>query len=266
MPNRIEFYGVVICDIIVLFIIFYTIIKLLGDIKIITNIIQSLSSVRESDLHDIKKEIRENNETLFSRLLYEYKLNISSTKEHSYNDLYAILKRIHDISNSSLYDAMHDIKAIRLAIYLFHNGSHTLNGFSFLKVSCIGEKILSGSGVREKILLHSNLMANLCESIYDDIFTTGRSIIFNNNVVESEDITLFISSTTKTKYSQVASLYDNDNNVVGFILAEFNHDYNKVIADKEYDNIKCLSDKLSPIFSFTDYANLTTNTQTSDDK
>ena len=33
--------------------------------------------------------------------------------------------------------------------------------------------------------------------------------------------------------------------------------YNKNIADDEYDKIKELCDKMTPVLSFTDYANLT---------
>ena len=252
--NRIEFYIISFLPVIILI---GVIVWLFWAIKRNNIFINTLIQTQNKLLDSFKTDIVQYNEKLMGQFL---KASVMSNENHShiycYDDLYNLFKKIKDISNTDLHDSMLTTKAVRIAIYLFHNGSKTPNGFSFLKLSCIGERIQPGSGIKEQILFHSNIMVNIYDTIYDELFNNGRALIINNGEEEPDD-TIFISSMTKTKYTQVVCIYDNNNNVVGFILAEFNHVYNKNIADDEYDKIKELCDKMTPVLSFTDYANLT---------
>lgn len=260
--NRLEIYIINFLPIIILVVI---VIWLFNLIKRNNNYINTLIQTQNKLLDAFKTDIVQYNERLMSQFLKASIMTDDNNNHvYCYDDLYNLFKKIKDISNIDLHDTMLITKAVRVAIYLFHNGSKTPNGFSFLKLSCIGERIQPGSGIKEQILFHSNVMVNIYDSVYDELFNNGRALIINTGEEEPDD-TIFISSMTKTKYTQLVCIYDNNNNVVGFILAEFNHTYNKNIADDEYEKIKELCDKISPVLSFTDYANLTL-TLNKDDK
>ena len=69
--------------------------------------------------------------------------------------------RLKKVIKEDLYSTMKITGASRTALYLFHNGTRSTQGISFVKVSCIGEKIVVGSGIKEQILSHANLPVNM---------------------------------------------------------------------------------------------------------
>jgi len=186
--------------------------------------------------------------------------NVSTTMIDDFpssNKLIEIFHRIKSIANDDLYSNMGAAKACRIAIYLFHNGTKTFNGLSFLKISCVGEKMLSGSGIKERIVKHTNMSVNILDDMYEEIVNNGRYLIINNETDADESSEQEFISSNKIKYAQLVCIYDAENNALGFISAEFDHEYNKTIADEEFEILKDFSNKLSPVLSFTNYAELT---------
>ena len=221
-------------------------------------VLKSMIEKHSNDLHEFKKTVVQSDSKIASKVISALQNSHISqaTITNGYNRLYAIFNKIKKATGDNLYNVMIGIKASRVAIYLFHNGTKTSSGFDFLKLSCVGEKIVIGSGIKEKILNHSNMPVNILDNMCDVLFNSGRYIIHNDESTMNTAKGQFISS-NKIEYSQAVCLYDSDNNIIGFILAEFDHSYLKKTCDEEYERLKSLSNELAPIFSYSDYANLT---------
>ena len=146
--------------------------------------------------------------------------------------------------------------ACRTALYLLHNGQKSASGVSFIKVSCVGERALVGSGIKEQIVNHSNMPINIFDNMFEKLIENGKYIIMNDAETANSSRSQFLSS-PKVHYSYAVSIYDNSNNILGFVLAEFDRAYNKHESDEEYAILKEFADKIGPILSFTEYTDLT---------
>jgi hypothetical protein len=87
----------------------------------------------------------------------------------------------------------------------------------------------------------------------------GKYIVMNDEETMQTARSQFISS-SKIRYSYMVSIYDYTNNMLGFVLAEYDHVYTKNESDKEYAALRELADKIAPILSFSEYSKLTLST------
>ena len=178
------------------------------------NLLESIAGV-------MNKELRDNNE--------------DQTHKHQ-QELMSTFDKVRQITRDDLFSALNSTSACRIALYLLHNGTKSINGISFLKISCIGERTLPGSGIREQIMNHTNMPINIEETML-----TARS--------------QFISH-SKIQYSQAVAIYDTSNNIIGFILGEYDSIYTKENSDIEYKDLKALAQKISPILTISDYSKI----------
>ena len=249
--------------------LFGTIIFTLG---CVLYIFRYMKTIRE----DILKLIHEQNESLvqFKETMVSQNYSSLTTitdaikegrpidmalSEDAGTELSQIFNKIKQIAGDDLYKILMKTNACRTAIYLFHNGTRASHGgFNFIKFSCVGEKCLSGSGIKEQIFHHSNIPVNIFDDMYETLMETGRYIFIRTaDGVMNTSKSKFIS-TSKIQYSQAVCIYDSKNIALGFILAEFDHPYDTHIANEEYEELLELCKRLKPLFSFTDYVELTT--------
>lgn len=213
-------------------------------------------------LEKLKSDLASNSNSFADTIITAVKSSGNSLimpPESAYASLYEVFHKVKNLTSNYLYETMVSTKACRVAIYLFHNGTKTPGGLSFVKISCIGEKVLIGSGIKERTLKHSGMNVNVFDDMYSSLIESGRCLLMSTDEsVMSSSKAEFISA-PKIQYSQAVSIYDGNNNVIGFILAEFDHVYNKTIADTEYDQIFALAKNLSPMLSYSDYVNLMTS-------
>lgn len=213
------------------------------------------------ELEKTKKAISDSNrkalETLVNSITSGEK--IMSAEEH-HKELMRTFERLRALIKDDLYATMSATGSCRTALYLFHNGQKSSGGVSFIKVSCVGERTMIGSGIKEQILNHSNMPINIFDNMYEKLVENGRYVIMNDAVTMNTARAQFISS-SKIRYSYAVSIYDASNNILGFVLAEFDNIYTKNNSDKEYELLKEFADKIGPVLSFTEYADLTINKQ-----
>lgn len=179
-------------------------------------------------------------------------------------ELLKTFSKIRDIIKDDLFSTMNSTGACRTALYLFHNGTRSTQGIDFLKMSCIGERTLIGSGIKEQILNQSAMPVNLFDVMIEKLVENGRYIVINDEETMNTARAKFISA-NKIKYSIAVSIYDNNNNILGFVLAEFDQPYNKIESDRESKELTALANKISPILSFSEYANITMATSSQDE-
>lgn len=231
-----------------------------------------LNEQNHEDFQEFKETIANMNKGLVDEIVDVLK----DDGEHSHSDKQEKLKdhqeellntfaKLRRVIKDDLYATMHHTGACRTALYLFHNGTRSTEGISFLKISCIGERTLVGSGVKEQILNHSNMPVNIFDNMYDKLIENGRYVVMNDEKTMQTSRAQFISA-SKIRYSQAIGIYDSSNNILGFVLAEFDHVYNKAASDTEYAVLKDFTKKISPILSFSEYADLTLKTKTENNK
>ena len=212
------------------------------------------------------EQIQSDNESIKNKYkLYNEKLekvqnppsDNNDEKISSSDDINKIFKTFNKLSEAiknDLSEVLKKTNSCRLALYLFHNGTKTIQGLNFVKMSCVGEKIVIGSGIKSQMVNHAGLMINLFDNAFSSLIDNGKYIIINNESITNVQ-EKFISN-DRVRYSIAVCIYDNNNNTLGFILAEFNHPYTKELSDKETEYLYEFAKKIAPLLSFSEYANI----------
>jgi hypothetical protein len=213
-----------------------------------------LKESTQKDMNQIRDEIIK----MEQRFVEEIQGLALQQEEHNSNarkkdrDLFNTFVKLRDSIKENCMNTMHDTKACRLAVYLLHNGSSSTHGVRFFKMSCICEKVAIGSGIREQSIEHSNIPINLFDDMVEKLINDGKYIIVNDDELNNRNCRIFISA-QKIKYSQAVAIFDLNNNILGFVLAEMDHPYDRDIALQEKEKIDVFVNQLVPILSYSEY-------------
>ena len=220
-----------------------------------TKIQSNLLKKQQDDLESFEASISEMNRELLKQIADLVAKSRGEEIRDHHAELLNTFSRLRLIIKDDLYSTMNSTGSCRTALYLLHNGQKSASGISFIKVSCVGERTLVGSGIKEQIINHSNMPINIFDNMLVKLMDNGRYVIMNDEETMQSARSQFISA-SKILYSQAVSIFDSNNNILGFVLAEFDHSYNKLTADDEYKALKKLSIKIAPILAFSDYVNI----------
>ena len=178
------------------------------------------------------------------------------SEKHENRDLLNTFIKLRGALLGTCTDTMKKIDASRIAIYLFHNGTRSTHGIDFFKMSCICEEIKKGSGIREKLIEHSNVQINLFDTMIDKLVTNGRYVIINNEELQYSSHKMFLSTKADT-YTQLVAIFDMSNNILGFVCAEMHHEYDRERAMREKQDLDSLIVQIVPVLSYSDYIDTT---------
>jgi hypothetical protein len=221
---------------------------------------QDVTKLINSDFNAYKEELKQQNDILNKQLLEQLAeqntTNIAKNNATGKN-LMSIFVKLKEAIKENCIDTMNQIGAARIAIYLFHNGVRSTHGISFFKMSCMCEKVAVGSGIRERMMEQNNIPINLFDEMIDKLITYNRYIIMNNEETQDAYHKIFISA-DKINYTQLITLYDINNNLLGFIAVEMDRPYSKDEADKEKEILDVLAKQLVPVLSYSDYTSIKT--------
>lgn len=219
---------------------------------------QNFNTSIDTKYSNYKDELKNHNDTLTKQLLKQISnqdntsgLNVKEN-DISGKNLINIFIKLREAIKENCVGSMNKIGAARIAIYLFHNGVRSTHGISFFKLSCICEKVAIGSGIRERMIEHTNIPINLFDDMIDKLITYNRYIIMNNDETQESNHKMFISA-DKIKYTQLIALYDINNNMLGFVAVEIDRPYSKDEADREKEILDELVKQLVPVLSYSDY-------------
>ena len=176
---------------------------------------------------------------------------------HREEDLFGKFVKLRDALKINCLTTMNSVNASRIAIYLFHNGMYSTHGISFFKMSCICEKVVVGSGIRERTIEHSNIPLNLFDNMINELIVNGEYIIKNSEDLRSNHSILI--SSPKIKYAHAVSIYDSNNNILGFILIEMKCEYDEDYVLDETAQLKTLVSQVTPILTYSNYIDTTLN-------
>lgn len=202
---------------------------------------------------DATKASTEMNSKLITSILNDYmaKNAIQPEKKKLYDE-----KNIVDIFvklNKSLKNvcetASKKSNSDRTAIYVFHNGSHASHGLPFFKMSCISEWVSKNSNSNIKMAEHSAMPLNLFDTIVSGLYDDSQYRITIGKNTDPGDL-LFLKN-TKIKDCIFIPIYDDENNMMGFVL----NGYNIIIDDRNLENEKAilieLANMAKPVIEFS---------------
>ena len=86
----------------------------------------------------------------------------------------------------------------------------------------------------------------------DKLITYNRYIIMNDDDNKNTNHKIFISE-DKITYTQLVTIYDINNNMLGFVEAEMQSDYSKDKDDEEKQILDELVKQIMPVLSYSDY-------------
>ena len=217
-----------------------------------------LDNFMKNQKEDIESSIAKSNEimlnTIKSLINNTVPTAVSEAIEKPEPTLFNVFLGIRNSIKDNAVSCLNSIEANRLAIYLFHNGTTSTHGVKFFKMSCVGETITRGSGIRERMIEHSAININILDDTILDIINNGSYVVISDNYVDDMKYKLFISN-PKIKYSIIIPIYDVDNTALGLVCAELPMEYFKDKADKQKDTLKAFVDQIVPILSYANYSN-----------
>lgn len=119
----------------------------------------------------------------------------------------------------------------RIAIYVFHNGSHSSHGLPFFKTTCVSEWIKPGCGIPTHLMDSNAVPLTVFDDIIDRLYTYGQVIVRNtetnfNDVLENPSnhaikSTSFFLGKDGAKVAIFAGTYDSFENMCAFVMVEY---------------------------------------------
>lgn len=195
----------------------------------LTIIIYILRSHKESIEQSAKM-----NQQLLESLLNTVDNNNKSIKKYDDRNIVNIFMELNKTLKSVCDRIIRKTASDRAAIYVFHNGSHASHGLPFIKLTCISESISKNSNTNIKMSEHSSVSVSTYDYIIMNLYDNSFHRI---NLSENVDpVELVFLHNTKIKDCFFIPIYDDDNNMMGFVFNGYNTiDENRdVEAEKEY--------------------------------
>jgi hypothetical protein len=163
------------------------------------------------------KQLMDQQQTLLDKIMDEDE-NTHPKKEKNLVELFV---EINNSTKDILRKINEQIDASRLSIYVFHNGSYSSHGLPFFKVSCIAEIVKKNCGITNKVKDHTSLPLSMFNNCIEDLFNDGKVVILDVATTETTYPVLFNILKNQAKSACGVAVYDNDNNIVGVVIAEF---------------------------------------------
>ena len=155
------------------------------------------------------------------------RLNSQTTEgkiEEKPNQLVKLYVKLNTLLKTDLKKVCIEVDAERIAIYLFHNGTYSLSGFPFIKMSCICEILKPHSNTMLKQQQQVNIPINAVDDFLTDLFHNN---IFISTKSEKDlgivDKLLLNQNESFNSYIAIAILDKSEleEPPIGFLMAEF---------------------------------------------
>jgi len=176
--------------------------------------IETLISNNQSYYEALKKQ----NKDLLDKLMDANE----QIRNYDEKDLASIFVKLDDNLKSICQEVQRKLKAECVCVYVLHNGTVSIHGLPFFKMSCISEWTRKGSGVSSRIKEHTNLPINLFNDLISGLFQNAEYIIDVDNI-ENTNFKMFVNGPRVSK-SIFIPIYDDENKMMGFIVADFTNE------------------------------------------
>lgn len=196
---------------------------------------------------------QESQQELIASLMKQL-VETKSAQEHSAENIVGVFVKLNEALKGECKDAQNETGADRLAIYVFHNGTYSSHNLPFFKMSCISEWLQPRSGLVPELQQHTNIPLSLFEGMVTRLFSNSDVIIPDTEAIKTSDpLTYAFVSSTKIKACMLVSIYDDDDQIMGFVCGEFR----SVLSEDEINLKKRmlyeLAIKVKPVLQYSDF-------------
>lgn len=174
-------------------------------------------------------------------------------EKESHKELIDTFIKISGLIRSSLENVCNLLSADRTAVYVFHNGVNSSHGLPFIKTSCLTEVLKRGSMVSRRITTHQNIPLNTFDKSIMFMVANQCGYIVNTHEEDKWPALINILKSSGVISSAFLSLYDNDNNMLGVIVAEFAEERSVDELNAAIKVLKRESSAITPILDYADY-------------
>ena len=187
---------------------------------------------------------QQNQQNAITQQLLNSLLEKKMNEETSHKDIVKTYIDSNIIFKDSCREASSQLKADRVAIYVFHNGNASSHGFPFFKLSCIGEYVLYGTGLSAKGQTHTDLPLHLFFDIIEPLYRTGY---YYNNTLDNDLLNEFVSN-GRVRLACLLSIKDDSGVVAGFSIAEFRDELEDIdVENTVIPEMAKLNAKIKPV-------------------
>lgn len=199
--------------------------------------------------------IQTQNQTMFEAILD----NLASSKEEKTKDkeehkeLVDIFIKMSIPIRSTLEVLADKLNADRTSVYVFHNGTNTSHGLPFIKISCLTEVMKRGTLVARKVLQHQGLPLSTFDKSISYLVSSQVGYILNNEEDDRFPAIKNMLNSAGVLSAGFLALYDDDNNMLGIIIAEFATTKTEEEMESIIEVMKDESLKIIPVLDYADY-------------
>ena len=193
---------------------------------------------------------RQNNTKILESILNDYKANQQKPLYEEKN-IVNIFMELDQSLKKDCEETLEETKSDRTAIYVFHNGMQASHGLPFFKMSCISEKVNKTSIGNLQMREHNSIPLSVFDKIVQELYYNGKYRIINEGLIDAGD-SIFIKN-TKLNDCFFFPIYDDENNMMGFIVNGYNKiDINRDL-ETEYKSLQVLAEKSKPVIQFSKF-------------
>lgn len=196
---------------------------------------------------------REMNKQLVTSILNDYFAKtakvVEGNKNYDEKNIVNIFVKLNKALKNVCESTCRKTNSDRTAIYVFHNGSQASHGLPFFKLTCISEWVSKNSNSNIKMAEHTALPLNLFDNIIQGLYENSEYRIILDETKDSGDM-LFLKN-TKIKDCFFIPIYDDDNNMMGFIFNGYNTVRDNIDIEKEKESLAELASTAKPVIEFS---------------
>lgn len=196
---------------------------------------------------------REMNKQLVTSILNDYFAKtakvVEGNKNYDEKNIVNIFVKLNKALKNVCESTCRKTNSDRTAIYVFHNGSQASHGLPFFKLTCISEWVSKNSNSNIKMAEHTALPLNLFDNIIQGLYENSEYRIILDETKDPGDM-LFLKN-TKIKDCFFIPIYDDDNNMMGFIFNGYNTVRDNIDIEKEKESLAELASTAKPVIEFS---------------
>lgn len=170
-----------------------------------------------------------------------------------------IVKKFLNINSNIkeiLKDMNEELGTNRIGLYVFHNGVYSSHGLPFFKMTCIGEVVKKNSGVSKVINTQCGLPLQMFDTSISLLYKNGKISVTDvddddDEFVRDAPILIGLLKANNIKSATGIAIYDNDDNILGIVLAEFIDIHDEVFMEDIEKKLLKKTPVLSPILEYS---------------
>lgn len=208
----------------------------------------------------VQKQVQDQQNEMFKTILETLKQSTSnktqdqSQPNNTHKDLIDTFTKINTPIRQVLEDVANNTGADRTSVYVFHNGINSTHGLPFVKVTCLTEVMRKGTLITRKTNIHNGLSVSMFDKsvpfLSKNEYVTVPSL---DSIAEDYPVVNSMLETAGAKSAVFLGMYDADQNMLGFMITEFEEEKTSDELDITLVDMRDGAKSITPILDYSDY-------------